>query len=953
MIPIQLELQAFLPFKDHLLLDFSAVQEEKIFLITGRTGAGKTALFDAISFALFGEPSAPQRDSATLKSQFADLTTESFVSFTFQAQGNRYTIRRTPQQPKQGRGGVVRTASSTAVLTLPDGTLLTRINEVKAEIERILGLNAEQFKKIVMLPQGEFRRFLSDSSADKQEILRKIFDTSIYDAFTDLLRERCSAAQTKLDKLTAERESLLTQIEPLDDESLAQALAASDYPSIQAKLTEWVTARQAAVSALEQQKNATARTLHTIDVNAARAFNQKLTQYETAKQRRQTLLAQQDEHTHQKAQIQKLLTIKEVHLSAQNVRTAKQKQQTNEAQSTQLQAELARLTQQLQEQQQAYTQQRTAYEALPQTAAEIAQLEQQLTLFARRTKHLAEAEEKTASLAKAKQIETALSLQEQLTVHQQTLSLLGRAQSALSARQTAQAHAQTCFTLWQTAYQSFLSNQAAILAQELKPNTPCPVCGSLHHPAPAHAPEGETVSKETLDRLSADYETARQQLEQAQSACQMLQTQLELPDDRFTAETLTIQQTALQQQITDLHTQLPNLSTAPYTAASIAEHIHTLEAEHTLLLQTIEELNQTIADSQLTEPAVRERIAALRRHIAEQTKRFEQLEESVRTLRTQHDRTAEALRQTQALTAQYQKEAEQAQAQYRALLSQYQLTEPEPQALSAQLPQLPTLQEQSAQYDTELAALTKLLETNAADYENKQPYDLTSLQEQAQTLTARLVEETQRYETLLTVLDRNQRLLQSLQKSADRHTALSAQYSEIAALYQAASGKNERRVSFERYVLAAYFDRVIDSANLRLRDMTDSRYFLKRREDRERGNASSGLDLEIFDSYSGQYRHVNTLSGGESFKTALCLALGLADVITQSSGGVEIDTVFIDEGFGTLDAQALDSAINCLYTLKNHGRIIGIISHVRELQEKIPVKLLVEPTKDGSKARFK
>ena len=135
--------------------------------------------------------------------------------------------------------------------------------------------------------------------------------------------------------------------------------------------------------------------------------------------------------------------------------------------------------------------------------------------------------------------------------------------------------------------------------------------------------------------------------------------------------------------------------------------------------------------------------------------------------------------------------------------------------------------------------------------------------------------------------------------------------------------------------------------------MTDSRYFLKRREDRERGNASSGLDLEIFDSYSGQYRHVNTLSGGESFKTALCLALGLADVITQSSGGVEIDTVFIDEGFGTLDAQALDSAINCLYTLKNHGRIIGIISHVRELQEKIPVKLLVEPTKDGSKASFK
>jgi len=295
-----------------------------------------------------------------------------------------------------------------------------------------------------------------------------------------------------------------------------------------------------------------------------------------------------------------------------------------------------------------------------------------------------------------------------------------------------------------------------------------------------------------------------------------------------------------------------------------------------------------------------------------------------------------------------EKSAKEKRSSYQQMMEPFGLTEAELPALLEEQKTLELLEKQKEDDDAQIKSAQQLVTQLRAECENKTPYNLSKLQavkEQNEQDLARLDAE---YRALLSRSDHNARQLERIKKNAAAIKTIRCEYHEVHNLYQIASGKGPSRVSLERKILGYYFDQVLDAANLHLRTLTVGRYELRRVLTREKGNAGAGLDLEIYDAYCGRCRPVQALSGGETFKASLCLALGLSNVLSSYAGGIEIDTLFIDEGFGSLDAVSLNTAFECLDTLRQSGRNVGIISHVEELKEKIPVQAVIHAGKNGS-----
>ena len=922
MRPLKLTLSAFGPYASATVLDLERLGRGGLYLVTGDTGAGKTTLFDAITYALYDHSSGGVRDGSMLRSKYAEPGTPTFVELEFEVHGARYTVRRNPEylRPK-ARGEGFTTEKADAVLTYADGRPpVTKSKEVTAAVTDLIGLDYNQFSQIAMIAQGQFSRLLNATTEERSRIFRKLFRTQRYQKLQDALQEENSKLASQLTKQNAQLDAVLAGVRFADSDPDAAALGnlSAQMPpdEVTALLDALIARQEAALDAVTAEHTAAQTRLDAVQQTLGRAeqadalrrqLASKQTELAALLPRRDAARAEAARHAGDAAQLDALtaqLERAKAQLAAWDALDKLCREQDAARSDAQLhQAKARRAQEQLRGVEQALTQLEADLSALPDPDAQQDALELQARQLTQR--------------------EAALSaLAESLSEGQRRTHTAKQAQERYRTAADAQAaaHAQR-----DALERAFLDAQAGLLAQDLTDGTPCPVCGSLHHPAKAALPRtAPTQAQVTAAKQAADAAdrtaqeasaAAREALAAEREGKATLRRDAEqLLPERFTSPdgpvplTVTLLKTALAEETDALRTsQQQNRSALAQNAADARRKVQ-LEADRkaktaqrTALEASASAAVQTAAARAATADALERQITDARKTAPAQRTEAEQ---AVRTLEAQ--RTALRTGMEQAASA--LNAAEQACAAAEAAV----------QALQAQ--QLPT---------DSPAQLNALRDEQARLQQERQ-----QTAEQEKALTAQLVP--------------NRNAAADYRRLSAARQALEQRWQWVNALAATAGGtlSSKQKIRLEAYIQMNYLDRILVHANTRLMQMTAGQYELER-VGAENQRSQSGLDLGVIDHYNGTRRSVKTLSGGESFKASLALALGLSDEVQSAAGGIRLDTLFLDEGFGSLDDESLEQAIRVLSGLTEGDRLVGIISHVAALKDRIDRQVLVKKARTG------
>ncbi|MGL4819662.1 MAG: AAA family ATPase [Bacilli bacterium] len=1043
MKPVKLTVSAFGSYAKEQTVDFTVLGGDNLFLVAGETGAGKTTLFDAISFALFGEASGTSREPSGMRSHFADDDTETFVDLTFETRGTAYRIRRAPEQTvKKKRGeGLTKKPASVELYYSADEPPLTRANEVVDKVREIIGVDRNQFRQIVMLPQGEFRKMLESSSVERTDIFRRIFDTYLYQRMQETLKEEKSTLHRALDTKMQARSTHMNALEAPDEHPLLAAVSV-DQPHIDRVREAFTTLKEADELAIstdtkvlaerEQRKNE----LQTWMTEERQWLTIEAKATETKAQLSEAL-GRQDEMQEVRNRITQLTKTASVVGAYENC-TAAEKEQlerqqslvqalgeveaTNEALSgaekdfahaeermqkvAPAKEEITRL-QLLVEPLRSLSSKREQYEKV---VAQQKQLQHQLQDVERRREQckteIAGFEsvrtKREQALIQQKEVEKQL---DEVVQNRNNVTSLKRYMMRWADCKKRVDDAKLSFVRYGDIYDTkrkhyeqldllYRQNLAGRLAEGLMENEPCPVCGSTHHPETAKplssAPTDDelTALVHDVNESFANYNRAKEKVHFEQKALQEAQDEVVLwtqqmftdteretfksqsLDQKWTTiekwETETSERERNQQRIlaevNGVITATADVATKEAAANRMIASLeaetnkirHTLETvmrEETHLETVISSLQAQLPEEAKSLEAILKRIAGLQAAIADTEASLKRATDA-RALLQQQLSTAMARRDSAQIELEKAKEVLERQrtAWHMARTDAGYASDDAFLQDAAQLSTTDALKQRVEAYDTALHTLKTTLQTMEDQLEGQTRRNVDELsvqlqqcEEQRQTLLARvhLLEGRQK---------NNAKQMAMVEKMTLQMAELEETYRIVGELEAIAAGRdpNTKRIPFESYVLGAYFDEIIRAANIRLERMTAGRFVLLRKEERKRGNSKAGLDLEVFDGYTGRARDVHTLSGGEGFKASLALALGLADVVQAHAGGVSIETMFVDEGFGSLDPNSLESAIECLLGLQSSGRLVGIISHVNELKERIANQLIVEKTPNGS-----
>lgn len=1033
MRPITLTLSAFGPYAGETTLDFSELGAERLFVITGPTGSGKTTVFEAILYALYGKLSKKGMDPASLRCDFLkpDDARITFVDFTFEISGKRFHIHRQPKQSvAKKRGSGRRELGQEALLECvghEDFLPLTKIGEVDRKIIDLVGLDEEQFKKIVMLPQGAFQEFLVSSTKDKIELLRQIFDTSLYDFALSRIKSRVSDVTGAYAELKADYRSKTALLrfeefiafgEQPSQDVLAQmeALAKADearQESLQQTVDDANAVYLAALEALnrEAQHNADVRKWQQAEAELTalrarqpqiaalsgqvRAADQarSLADKETRAAEERRLLHQQEE-TLALARQQAQNAAQQFNAAAQHLAQAEQQKQRADLAHDTL-PELTTKRDKMNE----YVADRAA---LQQAAQALASAERALATLAQ-DEQRAEAALQTAEAAQEKkqrrlqdqaQQETAIvKLDALLAEERRQYQLLKRfidlrqERPELAAAQE-KAAAQLAAAEKRLAEARAANRQqlAATLAQELEDGAPCPVCGAVHHPAPAVVPgaqDDEAACAKVRDQAqgvaaNADAALAQQDKRIAEAWAELQETipQLTQPEAvPHYAQQLQESGTAHNHQRKEAQAALQQIAKELAGLAAVEKELEAQKAA----LSTLREQRtrfvaeqsrwQTTRDSKAEAVAAKEKQfgftadadpAALTREIDAISARHQAAKQALETAQRAHEQAQ--LAQVRAASAQAQAEARleelrrsaddhaHAFAQARDAIF---ATEADYLSAKADIPHAALLQQEIDAFSEALTRATTLHEDLAQRLQDDRTlHDLEAGEARRKEAEQRLNAAKDVLAAHKTRCASNRALIAQIAQLLDAFKEMEARYALLGKLRDVLDGKNHFNMRLETFAQAYYFEQMLIGANVRLARMTHGRYSFRRKEMVSDARRQAGLDLDVMDQYTGRARDVSTLSGGESFKASLSLALGLADVVTSESGGVELSTIFIDEGFGTLDEESLDDTVETLISLQDSGRLVGVISHVAELKERIPAHLVVESGSGGSQAHF-
>ncbi|MDD3184803.1 MAG: SMC family ATPase [Anaerostipes sp.] len=826
MRPLMLEFCGLGPFPTENKIDFEKLAKEGLFLISGPTGSGKTTIFDAISYSLFGEVSGEERSKENLRSDFAVPEKKTYITLSFSHRGKEYMVERTPryERPKM-RGEGMTVTKEEATLHLPNGDIVTGFSQVNQEIQGILGIDYDQFKRLSMLAQGEFQQLLVAKSSERVEIFRSIFQTQIYQKIQKIAREKGRQLYLSLKELVTTMEE--TGNISLSSQEYMDAKERGDFHKM--------------IEILEKNQKTLAEENKIINDNLVGMRQRQMEQINYL----QTLKNGKD--------VYEKLLLEENQLEEKNIKLKaaylldQKKQQELES---------------LAEKREEKYEQRLRFEELQKLVFQYKKLENEIK--GREEDQLQQQIRiQAAQLRKWKEEEKQRIQQKKQTERKkeeyQRKEMVWKQEK----------------NLWMKIQSEFFAANIGMIADSLEEGKPCPVCGSIEHPNKAKS-ENSTVTKEDVKiqedkslKAEQQYQECYHQLLEWMQRDQMLEEQM----DEKPEVTLISPEEAVQ-----------------YKTKSVSEETECLQKIQNELqamggkLDAVKEQLKDIPDINEMEHQYQELVAFVEKFDREQ-------KENQKTLK-EHE---------------------------------------------IQLSNVEVQMKEVKKKKSEI----QINEINEEEIHQKE-IQIDLGKEKISVLEGKKEQNQIEFHEVKTALS-------SLKEKEIRKEELEKKYGIVGDVEKLLNGDNGLRLTFEQYVLITYFNDILKAANTRLLKMTNGRYEMYRQENILDGRRKDNLEIEVLDYYTGKKRPVKTLSGGESFKAALCLALGLSDIVQNNVGGIEIDVLFVDEGFGSLDQESLDQAVEVLMELADGKRLIGIISHVTELKSRIDQQIQINKKNKGSK----
>ena len=884
MKPLKIKISAFGPYKNCIDIDFEKLGESGIFLITGDTGAGKTTIFDSISFALFGEVSGSDRPVPSVRSDFADNDTETFVELEFTHKNKKYKIRRNPAYERTKKRGEGTTKTSADASLEYDDKVISGTKNVDIKIEEILGINSKQFKQISMLAQGEFLKILFAESKDRTEIFRRIFDTDIYNQIARRLADKTRIAKAELEQLKDYFAINSSNIVWKDGIQSVQPKDVNELfiQEILEKLQQEIKVNSEQFGKCQEQisKQSDENSKMEKEITAQKDKNDKIDRCQKLQEEQKVLQEKQEDIKQKEILIQKSQEI------INKILPKEDKKKELEKEISQKQKVLQDISEKI--------------ELGKKKEEKFKQILELIEIIKVQFQKYSELKDgKTELEDKIKKLQVIIKEQENKKIASENAQKLEAEWEKLSTEVLEKE-------------KEFFKEQAGILAEKLKENEPCPVCGSLHHPNLA-IKSTSVLTKEELDNLKEKEEKSRKTLTDATNKVTEINSKIETLIKEFGEK--------------------PDVELYNKKYAEISEE---LEKAYNQLNDNYKKIMlKDIVIESFEYDIFKEKI----------TNKISKEREEFLKLQTQQE---ENKKQIDELL----QKKEKAQNDYQNTLKElgFENEEQYKKSVLNNL-QIEIFSKEIEKYKTDVTINATKLEEIQKEIKGFEKVDLTAKIQEFNNKKQELENMRRQQMEYHRIFENNNRILVDLQTNSKKLDSKIKEFTMVEDLSKIANGTvyGKRRIEFEQFVQASYFDMVIIEANKRLLKMTDNRFLLVRKESSERVSDKIGLELEVIDNYNGKRRDVKSLSGGEAFKAALSLALGLSDVIQSYSGGIVVDTMFIDEGFGSLDTESREQAINTLNQLTDNHKLIGIISHVTELKERIDKKVIVTKSTEGSK----
>ncbi|SOC43961.1 SbcC/MukB-like Walker B domain-containing protein [Ureibacillus acetophenoni] len=1016
MKPIKLTMRAFGPYKNEETIDFTKLHDNRLFVISGSTGAGKTTIFDGICFALYGSASGSDRkDVKMLRSDFADDDIHTAVEFVFELHGKKYRVLRQVPHVKKGRKGATgekyelfEVLSNNEEVPAVERQKVTDINK---KIQDLIGLNFDQFSQIVMLPQGEFRKLLTSQTENKEEILRKIFKTDRYGQIANKLETKKQQAEQKLNEAKVLKNSYLSHISgalPYRESNLFTLLDRnSNIYQIQEALQEELNYYQ---QKIEEDRTLYEKTYHLHKQKyenylANKSLNERIDTFHQKVLRLQKLEEQKTFYETLKLEYDSAIRVSQIEPLYKQIVSVEIEYKGKQKKLIDVQHQLDQSKEKLIEAKAIYEEELQNQPVREESIKRVMDLEKLLPLFEEIEKHTKIVErlqidvetkkaeytklvsmfnEKKSSIQlinqsieqleeKTENIQSAVDEQNRLKDIVQAFNQYNEVQLHLNKLNEEFTNASQQFKEAEREYEleesKWLSNQAAILATKLIPGEACPVCGSTDH---------QLTSQELTEMID---ENALKQLKQIRSKKEQrvfeIKASLNSTNERL--ESINNELKKLNASIDEKESIQLKYDESIKLVASLQKDIQQLSEQRKqlkkLMLEEQElEIQKTQAEKQYREKS---------NQLLEQSTILEQQQLSIPVEIHNLNELQVALIEAQNAKSVLLKKWENAQNAYQESQTELAKNEEILNLTSQQVIELSSkllhskedferaletagfedieqfqnakrteieqkhLYEQFMNYTKELHSITAQVNEEKEQLKDKEKIDLSELEEQLDLLKRDYERALQHLNSSTNYADICLDYAEKLEKIANDIIQLEETSSQIVDLYNLLRGQNNKKISFERYIQMGYLEQITEAANIRLRNLSNGQFYLQCSDRQESHGRQSGLSLDVYDTYTGQSRDVKSLSGGEKFNASLCLALGMADVIQSYQGNVQIDTMFIDEGFGSLDEESLMKAIDTLIDIQKSGRMIGVISHVAELKAAMPAILQVEKLKEG------
>ncbi len=919
MRPIKLTVSAFGPYAGKTVLDLDKLGENGLYLITGDTGAGKTTIFDAITYALYGEASGDNREASMFRSKYAEAATPTEVELVFTYGGKTYTVKRNPEYERpKSRGEGFTTQKAEVQLLYPDGRVVTKQRDVDNAIRDIMGINRSQFLQIAMIAQGDFLKLLFAPTEERKKIFRQIFKTQLYQDLQEKLKRESGALN---DQCTAARSSIKQYIDGIScdendvlcieaEKAKKGLLPAKDVMDL---LDRLLTQDKDRKTAIQKSISDAEKALEIVNANLGKIEAKEKTQ-KALDQAQNSLTREKETNLALKAafDIEKGNVSERERLAEEKARIEAEFPRyealdTIEKQIKNDEDAISKKVRQLKKDQDQYATDEAAFKTLKKEFESLEDAGEGKEKLSRQKEKAQEKQEKLKNLSK---------LFEGLHGFADTLDALQsdyKKASEASEKATADYEAKN---------RAFLDEQAGIIAETLENGKPCPVCGSLEHPCIAHK-SAKAPTEAQLKRAKENADQARKTAEGLSGECKKAKGLLDAQKDETEKRAKELWQSV---PFEDAEHKLPEEQKV------VSEEIAALDRALSEEKKKVSRRSELAESLPKTEKALKER----EKDIMSRNTSLEADKASLSEKKKQRDKDKELLRFGSIEEA--KKESKILERHIGEMKKAFDKAQ---NALSES-------DKKIAGYTSSIKELTKQISSDCdldKEGETKKKNDIT----EKKTADDAAVK------VLHMRIESNSQVLDHIREKVGDLDALEKRYTWLKALSNTANGNisGKEKVMLETYIQMTYFDRIIARANTRFMVMSGGQYELKRRKEAENNRSQSGLDLDVIDHYNGTERSVKTLSGGESFKASLSLALGLSDEIQASAGGVRLDTMFVDEGFGSLDEESLDQAMRALSSLADGNRLVGIISHVADLKNRIDKQIVVTKEKSGgSKAQI-